>query len=315
MKQKIINLDHLVERGVAVVGSKVKTAIVQSEWYVNVFEPEAVMEALSAQGVKADIFTFIQRPPDNVPRYPYYYEWDEMACISVGTFQAWWESQIPKSTRKHIRRSQKLGVVTRIVPFDEALLRGIADIYNESPVRDGTPFLHYGKSMEDLKASHETFLDRSDFIGAFLGDELIGFIKLTYSGETGRTMQIISKIKHRDKWPTNALIAKAVERCAEKGTRYLVYGQLRYGKLGNPGLRSFKIENGFCPLNVPRYYVPLTAKGRFVLALGLHKGLAQLLPRRAVPLLRAVRKHLTFVKALVLTKVYGGSSSLDAPVV
>src|SRR6188508_522454 len=135
MKEKIINLDNLVERGVAIIGSKVKTAIVQSEWYVNVFEPEAVMEALSAQGVKADIFTFIQRPPDNLPRYPYYYEWDEMACITLGSFQEWWESQIPKSTRKHIRRSQKLGVVTRIVPFDEALLRGIADIYNESPVR------------------------------------------------------------------------------------------------------------------------------------------------------------------------------------
>src|SRR5437773_1138904 len=63
-----------------------------------------------------------------------------------------------------------------------------------------------------------SFLDRSIFIGAFLGETLIGFVKLVT--DLNRThanlMNVVSMVKHRDKAPTNALIAAAVRSCAER---------------------------------------------------------------------------------------------------
>ena len=44
------------------------------------------------------------------------------------------------------------------------------------------------------------------------------------------------------------------------------------------GLGDFKIRNGFQKVTLPRYYVPLTAKGRIALALKLHRGLRGMLP-------------------------------------
>jgi len=54
------------------------------------------------------------------------------------------------------------------VPFDETLVRGIWEVYNESPVRQGKPNTHYGKDIETVYKEEATFLDHSIFIGAFL---------------------------------------------------------------------------------------------------------------------------------------------------
>jgi hypothetical protein len=44
------------------------------------------------------------------------------------------------------------------------------------------------------------------------------------------------------------------------------------------GLGEFKIRNGFQKIDLPRYYVPLTAKGRIAFALKLHRGVRGMLP-------------------------------------
>jgi hypothetical protein len=62
-------------------------------------------------------------------------------------------------------------------------------------------------------------------------------------------------------------LAKAVERCAEKGIPYLAYAYWL-----DDGLRDFKRSNGFQKFDLPRYFVPLTCKGEFALNLGLHLG-------------------------------------------
>ena len=80
-------------------------------------------------------------------------------------------------------------------------------------------------------------------------------------------------IRHRKVASTNALIAKAVEVCAEKQAPYLVYGSIDYGKKGSTSLADFKRHNGFEKINLPRYYVPLTLKGRIALNSNFHKGL------------------------------------------
>ena len=133
-----------------------------------------------------------------------------------------------------------------------------------------------------------TFFDTSIFIGAYLDEELIGFVKLTSDDERTQAgmMHIISMIKHRDKAPTNALVAQAVRSCADRGIRYLVYSNFAYGKKERSSLSDFKERNGFQRIDLPRYYVPLTPLGRAAIRLGFHHKLVERLPE---PLLAKVR--------------------------
>ena len=108
-------------------------------------------------------------------------------------------------------------MAVKTVELDDALIQGITEIYNETPVRQGKPFPHYGKDFSTVKSETSTLLDRSEFIGAYHGNELIGFIKLVYLGNIASILNIVSKNAHYDKRPTNALIAKAVEICSQKG--------------------------------------------------------------------------------------------------
>ncbi len=132
---------------------------------------------------------------------------------------------------------------------------------------------------------------RSVFIGAFLEGNLIGFAKLVSDEEQGQAglMQIVSMIKHRDKAPTNALIAQAVRSCAKRGIPYLVYSNFSYGKKLRDSLADFKHYNGFQRIELPRYYVPLTLVGRAVLRLGLHHRLADRIPEPLVAQFRKLR--------------------------
>ncbi len=83
-------------------------------------------------------------------------------------------------------------------------------------------------------------------------------------------MHILSMIQHRDKAPTNALIAQAVRSCAERRIPCLWYGNFFHGRTQRDSLADFKRHNGFQKVDLPRYYVALTAAGRMALRLGLH---------------------------------------------
>jgi hypothetical protein len=211
--------------------------------------------------------------------------------LSISTFEQWWTERLGFKGRNKAKQAQKKGVVVREVPFDESLVRGIWEIYNESPVRQGRPFPHYGKSIDTVRSMSATFLDSSIFIGAFLGDELIGFIKLT-TDETqtqAGIMHIVSMIKHRDKAPTNALVAQAVRSCADRKIPNLVYSNFAYGKKQTSSLSDFKERNGFERINLPRYYVPLTAVGWFTLRLGLHRQFVDYIPEPVLSKVREIR--------------------------
>ena len=103
-------------------------------------------------------------------------------------------------------------------------------------------------------------------------------------------MQIISMISHRDKAPTNALIAQAVRACVERGIPYLFYAHFAYGKKQRSSLSDFKQHNGFQRIDLPRYYVPLTLVGQVGLRLGLHRKLIDLIPDAVQAKLRGLRK-------------------------
>ena len=269
-----------------------KSALLRHEWYDDIDDPEACIRQFRASGGKADYFTFIRRLPATEIQYPYHVEWENLAAIRITTFDDWWTRGVPKQTRNHVRRAEKSGLVVRKAVFDDEFVRGIEDIYNETSIRQGKPFWHYRKDFDTLKRMHETFLEQSDFIGAYFEGRLIGFVKLVYAGDTARTMPIISKQEHREKAPTNALLAKAVEICAEKGIRFLVYGQYDYGKVGSKSLMIFKKENGFRKIDVPRYYVPLTFPGRIFVKLRLYQGVVRFLPAYFTEMLLDVRKRI-----------------------
>ena len=273
-----------------VEGRLIRIARLDAEGYQFLEDPEAIAGSLGISRRRIDLFTFIQALSDSSPKYPYKMEWDNMAALRVTTFDDWMKHQIDSKVRNKVRKAEKNGVIVREVPFDDALVKGIYAIYNESPIRQGKPFWHYGKNMEEVrKMNTETFMDRSIFIGAFFQHDLIGFVQLV-SNEDGcqaGLMQIVSMIRHRDKAPTNALMAQAVRSCADRGIPYLWYANFSYGNKQQDSLADFKRHNGFQKVDLPRYYVPLTVVGRIALRLGLHHKLSDRVPE---PLAARYRK-------------------------
>jgi hypothetical protein len=137
-----------------------------------------------------------------------------------------------------------------------------------------------------------TFLERSVYIGAFLGDKMIGFIKLCMDKTHTQAclVHILAMVKHKDKAITNALIAEAVRACADRHVSFLVYENFAYGRKQEDSLSHFKEVNGFSRVDLPRYYVPLTSAGRIALRLGLHHRFVDHFPEPIVVKLRQLRK-------------------------
>jgi hypothetical protein len=273
-------------------GRLIRIASPELDKYELLNDPEAVLDGLRKSDTRIDLVTFMQAMPETTIKYTYTMEWDNLAVLPVSTFDHWWEKQLGFKARNKARQAEKKGVTFKEVAFDDTLVRGIWEVYNESPIRQGKPNVHYGKDVDTVRRDEATYLDRSIFIGAFLGDKLIGFVKLV-ADET-RTqaglMNILAMIQHRDKSVTNALIAQAVRSCAERGIRYLVYSHFAYGNKQRDSLSDFKESNGFQRINLPRYYVPLTRTGLLAFRLGLHHPLVDRLPETIASKLRELRK-------------------------
>jgi hypothetical protein len=282
---------------IIVTGRFIKIAMFKSEWFQEFGNSVPIIDELRQSKIKADIFTFIERPPIAKPKYDYYMEWDDVAALHITSFDHWWENQINCKTRNMVRKTEKMSAYVRTIDFSDDLVHGIHSIYNETPIRQLKPFPHYGKNFEATKQEISPYLDKSDFIGAYYNEELIGIAKLIHSGAISRLVTILSKNCHRDKAPTNALLAKAVEICANKRIPYLAYGRYTHGKRGNPTLTDFKHHNGFEKLVYPRYFIPLTLKGKIALRFNLHHSLIELLPQKIVTLLIHLRNNMYEKKA------------------
>jgi hypothetical protein len=278
---------------IVVSGKLLRIAQVKDEpWLADsIDDPTAIISALKDMRPAPDIFIFSQRLPDTELRFNFHVEHENFAAIPLSTHDNWLKNQVKPQTRNKVRKAEKAGVTTRLVEFDDVLVGAISAIYNESPVRQGRKFWHYQKDIPTVKMENATYLDRAAFIGAFLNGELVGFLKMVYVGQHAKVMQILAFVRHRDKAVTNALLSKAVEICSSKGLTHLVYANYSYGNKGEDSLSDFKRGNAFIRIDIPRYFVPLTMKGRTALALGLHRSLAELLPRWLIVTLLAMRKR------------------------
>jgi hypothetical protein len=153
-------------------GRLVRSARIDGDAYKFLDDPEVVIGALRKATSRVDLFTFVQRVSETSPRFPYPLEWGNFAALPVSTFDRWWTRQINDKTRNMVRRAAKKGVEVQEVPFDDALVRGIWEIHNETPIRQGQRFPHYVKDIAVVHEEAATFTDRSIFIGAFLGKDL-----------------------------------------------------------------------------------------------------------------------------------------------
>lgn len=258
----------------------------QQEWFEDVEDPEILINTLRQTADGPDVLTFSQRLPDLEPKYAYQMELESMAALPIKSYSFWWEKQIDRKARNKLRKAQKKGVTVRMASFDDTFVQGMTSIFNETPIRQGRRFLHYGKDFETIKREFSRFLFREEIFGAYLGEELVGFIFIGDAGRYAFLGQIISKIAYRDLAPNNALLAKAVERCAERGFPYLVYAFWVDDSLGD-----FKRSNGFQKFDLPRYFVPLTPKGKLALRFGLHRGWQEAVPKQLRNPLKKLRRR------------------------
>lgn len=280
-KQKLFPSLTVGGATIVVSGKLIKTAAIQDEAWLPASgapAPEVIIGELQREPRRPDLFTFAQKLPDVTPRYRYHLEWDNYATATIESHRAWFDNDIDRSVRKHLRKAEREGISTRVVAFDDELVAGISSIYNEQEIRQGKHFWHFGKSFEEVKKDNGTYLDTSVFVGAYFQDELVGFLKLVIvDDQVASIMQILAKSRYFDKRPNNALLSKAVEICESRSLRHLVYGQYVYGNKENSSLIDFKRKNGFQRVDVPRYYIPLTTSGRLALAIGVRE-LGDLLP-------------------------------------
>jgi hypothetical protein len=252
----------------------IKIARDYTEYEKSVNPSDDLLFKLNERGI--DIFTFVERkwccpiasPPNTWKKID-----DNIGLLEIKGFDIWWGA-ISKKTRNMVRKSQKSGVDIRVVESSGELAKGIWRIYNETPIRQERAFPHYGESLETVSANMFA-LQKSQFIGAYIQDELVGFIQLLYGDSIAIISNILSMQKHWDKSVNNALIAKTVEVCASNGNKWLMYG-----RIGNhPSLDKFKENNGFVKFPIARYYIPLTRKGQLAVLLGLHQELKDALPQ------------------------------------
>ncbi len=246
-----------------------------------------------------DVFTFLERKwccPIPNPPSSWIKNEDNVALLEIKDYESWW-NDVGKKTRNMVKKAEKSGVKVSVAEPSAQFAEGISKIYNETPIRQGRAFPHLWRTAETVAGNMYAGAKNSTFIGAYLNEELVGIIQIVYGDNIAIISQILSMQKHWDKAVNNALLAKAVEVCASKGQRWLMYG-----RIGNhPSLDRFKESNGFASYPITRFYVPLTWKGRVAVRLGLHRELKDALPQslkdRLIPVMNWVSRSRTRLQA------------------
>src|SRR5262245_42886739 len=115
-----------------VEGRLIRTARLEGDTYKFLTDPQAFVEGFRQATDRVDLCPFTQRLPECSPQYAYPWEWDNLAVLPVSSFDNWW-SEIGFKARNKAKQAEKKGVLIREVAFDETLIEGIWDIYNETP--------------------------------------------------------------------------------------------------------------------------------------------------------------------------------------
>jgi hypothetical protein len=280
---RILKVDE--ELGQLAVRKKlgVKIARDPNEYGKDILPTEESLRKLRERGM--DVFTFIERRwCHTTPNPPGFWARtsDNIALLQVTSYEEWLKI-IGKKTRNMIRKAERSSIRTDVAEPDGRFTEGVWRIYNEAPIRQERVFPHYGMPLEAVRNLLQS-VPNCTYIGAYLQDELAGFVQLVHGDNIAIVSQILSLQKYWDRAVNNALVAKSVEVCAERHIQWVMYG-----RMGNhPSLDSFKLSNGFTKYQLTRFYAPLTRNGRVAVGLGLHRDLKDSLPQpvkyRLIPL-------------------------------
>src|SRR5882762_10018158 len=120
-------------REINISGRLLKVAAIEGDKYRFLDDPQALVDGLRNCGTRIDLFTFMQRLPETTPKYKYPMEWDNFAALPITTFDHWWMKVLGFKGRNKAKQAEKRGVKVRQISFDEELLQGIWQIYNETP--------------------------------------------------------------------------------------------------------------------------------------------------------------------------------------
>jgi len=251
-------------------------AIDSREYLQNIMPTEEMMKDLRSR--KVDLFAFLERKwccPIAEPSKAWTKAEDNIAILNLKSYDEWLRN-IGKKTRNMIRKAEKTGITTDVAVTDDRLAEGIWKIFNETPIRQGRAFPHYGISLDSVKQNLQSFPNFT-YVGAYLQNEMVGFAHLIHGDHLTMISQLLSLQKTRDKAVNNALIAKAIQFCSNNHIEWIMYG-----RIGNhPTLDDFKENNGFRKLLLNRYYLPLTGKGKLAIKLKLNRELKDTLPQSA----------------------------------
>ena len=132
------------EKTVIISGKWLRFAtILHEEWLEGPLlnAPDLIIAALKNTKCAADIFAFSQKPYEASAYYPHYYTLDNAAAIPITLSRTGSNEAFLGKLRQDVSRATRLGVTVRQTVLDDALLEGITRIYNETPIRQGAPFL------------------------------------------------------------------------------------------------------------------------------------------------------------------------------
>jgi hypothetical protein len=253
--------------------------------------PERVAQAAKNNRLSADILTFTERFPETTRHYGYVMEWDNLAVLAVSNYDYWLKKQAERAVKRKVRKAAQAGIQVSAHRFSRELVNDLAKIFNETPIRRGRRYPYYGMKAEQIAQAWIPDAERSLFLLAECENEPVGFMKLLMTEHFGATSGSVTKLSHRDRAPMNALIAKAVDIVASRGLKRLIFGKFEYSGQIDSGLTMFKKHNGFERVEIPRYYIPLSVKGKVLLCLRLYRPLSTLVPISVARRLGRVRER------------------------
>ena len=190
---------HIDGLTVVATGRWFKMAVLQDEELLEgetVSDPASFVKKLKGSGLRCDIFTFAENVLDVSPRHGHHLEWDNWAVIPITTYSAWFENRVDAGARRAVRKAAKAGVEVRVAELDDEFVKGIVNINNETPIRQGRSFWHFQKSFDAVKAENSTYAERNVFLGAYYQGELIGFLRMTDAGTAAHILQVLTMVKH-----------------------------------------------------------------------------------------------------------------------
>src|SRR5436190_13919145 len=132
-------------KSIVIEGNFLRIGRLEHEWFEDLEDPQQLINSLQKIQHSPDILTFWQRLPDVQPKHSYTMRPDAIAALPIRSYSIWWEKQLHASARNKLRKAQKKGIVVTPASFDDEFVRGMTTIFNETPVRQGRHFLHYGK--------------------------------------------------------------------------------------------------------------------------------------------------------------------------